>query len=32
MLEQEQYLAQFITEWRGSMEQTDDVLVIGVRV
>ncbi|MFN5711371.1 MAG: SpoIIE family protein phosphatase [Bacteroidota bacterium] len=32
MLEQEQYLAQFIAEWRGSMEQTDDVLVIGVRV
>jgi hypothetical protein len=31
-LEQEQYLAQFIAEWRGSMEQTDDVLVIGVRV
>ena len=32
MLEQEQYLAQFIDEWRGNMEQTDDVLVIGVRV
>lgn len=32
MLEQEQYLAQFIDEWRGIMEQTDDVLVIGVRV
>ena len=32
MPEQEKYLAQFIAEWRGSMEQTDDVLVIGVRV
>jgi serine phosphatase RsbU (regulator of sigma subunit) len=32
MPEQEKYLAQFIDEWRGIMEQTDDVLVIGVRV
>jgi serine phosphatase RsbU (regulator of sigma subunit) len=32
MPEQEKYLAQFIAEWRGNMEQTDDVLVIGVRV
>jgi serine phosphatase RsbU (regulator of sigma subunit) len=32
MPEQEKYLAQFIDEWRGNMEQTDDVLVIGVRV
>lgn len=32
MPEQEQYLAQYIDEWRGSMEQTDDVLVVGVRV
>lgn len=32
MLEQEQYLAQFIDEWRGIMEQTDDILVVGVRV
>ncbi len=32
MPEQEKYLEKFITNWRGSMEQTDDVLVIGVRV
>ncbi len=32
MLEQEQYLAQFIDEWRGITEQTDDILVVGVRV
>jgi serine phosphatase RsbU (regulator of sigma subunit) len=32
MPEQEKYLAQFIDEWRGIMEQTDDVLVIGVRL
>jgi hypothetical protein len=32
MPEQEKYLAQFIDEWRDIMEQTDDVLVIGVRV
>jgi serine phosphatase RsbU (regulator of sigma subunit) len=32
MPEQEKYLAQYIDEWRGIMEQTDDVLVIGVRV
>jgi hypothetical protein len=32
MLEQEHYLAQFIDEWRGIMEQTDDILVVGVRV
>lgn len=32
MPEQEKYLAQYIDEWRGTMEQTDDVLVIGVRV
>ncbi|HRG58982.1 MAG TPA: SpoIIE family protein phosphatase [Bacteroidia bacterium] len=32
MAEQEQFLAQYIDEWRGSMEQTDDILVIGVRV
>jgi hypothetical protein len=32
MPEQEKYLAQFIDEWLGNMEQTDDVLVIGVRV
>jgi len=32
MPEQGNYLAQYIDEWRGIMEQTDDVLVIGVRV
>jgi len=32
MPEQGNYLAQFIDEWRGIMEQTDDVLVIGLRV
>jgi serine phosphatase RsbU (regulator of sigma subunit) len=32
MSEQEKYLAKFITDWQGNMEQTDDVLVIGVRV
>jgi serine phosphatase RsbU (regulator of sigma subunit) len=32
MPEQEKYLAQYIDEWRGIMEQTDDVLVIGLRV
>lgn len=32
MPEQEKYLSQYIEEWRGIMEQTDDVLVIGVRV
>ena len=32
MPEQEKYLEKFITDWRGNMEQTDDVLVIGVRV
>ena len=29
---QEKYLDQYITDWAGSAEQTDDVLVIGVRV
>jgi serine phosphatase RsbU (regulator of sigma subunit) len=32
MPEQGNYLEKFITDWRGNMEQTDDVLVIGVRV
>jgi serine phosphatase RsbU (regulator of sigma subunit) len=32
MPEQGNYLDKFITDWRGNMEQTDDVLVIGVRV
>jgi hypothetical protein len=32
MAEQGNYLDSFITDWRGNMEQTDDVLVIGVKV
>jgi serine phosphatase RsbU (regulator of sigma subunit) len=32
MSEQEKYLEKFITDWQGNMEQTDDVLVIGIRV
>ena len=32
MDEQGKYLDQYITEWAGSAEQTDDVLVVGVRV
>ncbi len=32
MVEQEQRLRTFFLEWRGEAEQTDDVLVIGVRV
>jgi serine phosphatase RsbU (regulator of sigma subunit) len=32
MPEQEKYLDNFIADWRSNMEQTDDVLVIGVRV
>jgi serine phosphatase RsbU (regulator of sigma subunit) len=32
MSEQEQYLSHFIDQWRGKESQTDDVLVLGVRV
>ncbi|MFL5753292.1 MAG: SpoIIE family protein phosphatase [Bacteroidia bacterium] len=32
MAEQEKHLEKFHLDWKGSMEQTDDVLVIGVRV
>lgn len=32
MKEQENYLNNFIEEWKGELEQTDDILVIGVRV
>ncbi len=32
MQEQEAYLGDFIDEWRGSQEQVDDVLVIGIRI
>jgi hypothetical protein len=31
MEEQKEYLGSFIDEWKGNMEQTDDILVIGVR-
>ncbi|MCE3278295.1 MAG: protein serine/threonine phosphatase [Bacteroidetes bacterium] len=32
MEEQKQFLGTFIEDWRGDMEQTDDILVIGIRV
>jgi serine phosphatase RsbU (regulator of sigma subunit) len=32
MEEQREFLGTFINEWRGDMEQTDDILVIGIRV
>jgi serine phosphatase RsbU (regulator of sigma subunit)/antitoxin component YwqK of YwqJK toxin-antitoxin module len=32
MEEQKQFLGTFIEDWRGDMEQTDDILVIGVRI
>lgn len=32
MNEQGEYLKKFILEWRGNVEQTDDILVIGIRV
>ena len=32
MEEQKEYLGSFIDEWKGNMEQTDDILVVGVRV
>ena len=32
MGEQKEYLGSFIENWKGNMEQTDDILVIGVRV
>ena len=32
MEEQKQFLDSYIENWKGNMEQTDDVLVIGVRV
>ncbi|HEY6162655.1 MAG TPA: SpoIIE family protein phosphatase [Bacteroidia bacterium] len=32
MEEQHQYLDRFIEDWKGGMEQTDDILVIGIRV
>lgn len=31
MNEQNKYLADFITQWKGSCEQTDDILIIGVK-
>jgi len=32
MKEQANYLDRFITNWRGSVEQIDDILVIGIRI
>lgn len=32
MSEQETYLNDFIEKWKGNLEQTDDILVIGIRV
>lgn len=29
---QEKYLSDFIENWKGDMEQTDDILVIGIRI
>jgi len=29
---QEKYLADFIENWKGKLEQTDDILVIGIRI
>lgn len=32
MEEQKEFLGSFIDKWKGNMEQTDDILVIGIRV
>jgi serine phosphatase RsbU (regulator of sigma subunit) len=32
MHEQKEFLDTFVSDWKGNMEQTDDILVIGVRV
>jgi sigma-B regulation protein RsbU (phosphoserine phosphatase) len=32
MEEQKQFLNEYIENWKGSMEQTDDILVIGIRI
>jgi hypothetical protein len=32
MAEQKNHLEQFHLEWKGAMEQTDDILVMGVRL
>jgi serine phosphatase RsbU (regulator of sigma subunit) len=32
MPEQKEHLDKFVTDWKGNMEQTDDILVIGVRL
>ena len=32
ILDQHDYLNDFIENWKGNMEQTDDILVIGVKI
>jgi hypothetical protein len=32
MPQQREFLDEFVTNWKGNMEQTDDILVIGVKV
>ncbi|MBI3501357.1 MAG: SpoIIE family protein phosphatase [Bacteroidetes bacterium] len=32
MAEQKKYLNEYIENWRGSMEQTDDIMVIGIKI
>ena len=32
MSEQKKYLDNFIKDWKGNMEQTDDILLIGVKI
>jgi len=32
MDEQKVYLNSFIENWKGNIEQTDDILVIGIRI
>jgi hypothetical protein len=32
MADQKNYLEKFFNEWKGSLEQVDDVLVIGIRL
>jgi hypothetical protein len=32
MLEQKEYLDQFFENWKGDVEQVDDVCIIGVKI